>query len=398
MNKVKIAAIIAEFNPLHEGHKHIIKQARTQTEASHVLIIQSGNFTQRAEPAILPKHVRAEEALRNGADAVCEIPTAFATGNAEIFAKASVQIAHSFPHITNLVFGIEPIMGTAEATVALLKKIATAQVKRRKDFERFIKPHIKQGMSFDIARCEVVKKLLPNIPSHIIESAMRTSNNILGIEYLKELCRLKSKIVPIGIARINNLSASEIRKQMIKRRSNIPCYEKFGAMALFNMRRNMSPDIYNSNPELVNLLFNASPATYDDLKLHVPTRRFSISRISRLALHATLGITKKDMAFLYDNEHLPYTNLLAIKSSEGSLFSALCLNENTPLVVRGNRNKPKDSAYARALMRVDEVAELMYQTVCGRIFLNRPVFQSPTLIEAPKSMRKKSAPSDGAPK
>lgn len=380
MNKVKVVAIIAEFNPLHEGHKHIIKQARRKSGASHVLIVQSGNFTQRAEPAILPKHQRAEDAINSGADAVCEIPVAFATGNAEIFAKAGIQIVNSFPHVTHLVFGVEKILGTTEDTVALLRKIATAQVTKRAEFERAIKPHLKQGMSFDLARCEVVKKLLPEIPATVIENAMKTPNNILGIEYLKEIVRLKSTIVPIGVSRIKNLSASAIREKMIKRRENIPSYDRFGAMTVFDMRSRLEEHVYNANTEIINLVRNNSPITYEDLKTHVPTRRFSVSRIARLALHSTLGVMKDDMKLLYQHDHLPYTNLLAIKASEGSLFSALCLNDKTPLVVRGNKNKPKNNAYTRTLQRIDERAEMLYQTVCGREFDNRPVFVNQALL------------------
>jgi len=380
VNKVKISAVIAEFNPLHEGHKYILRQARTKAGASHVLVVLSGNFTQRAEPAILPKHQRAEAAVHAGADAVVEIPTAYATGNAEVFAKAAVQVVNSFPHVTTLVFGVEKILGTVEETVALLKKIAVAQVNKKSEFERAIKPHLKQGMSFDHARCEVIKKMLPAIPANFIENAMKTPNNILGIEYLKELVRLKSTIKPIGVARIKNMSATAIREKMIKRRENVPNYDRFGAMTVFNVRSGVNENIYNVNQEILNLFKNNTPVTYEELKTEVPTRRFSVSRIARIALHATLGVTKDDVKLLYQADSLPYTNLLAIKSSEGQLFAALCLNEKTPLVVKGNKNKPKNSHYARILQKIDAKAELLYQTVCGLEFDNRPVFVAQALL------------------
>ena len=97
---MKIAVIIAEFNPLHKGHEYLIEQTRALTDCTHIVVIQTGNFTQRGEPAIIEKHLRAQSAIMCGVDAVLEMPTAYATSNAEIYAKAGVQIANAIPPIT----------------------------------------------------------------------------------------------------------------------------------------------------------------------------------------------------------------------------------------------------------------------------------------------------------
>jgi len=413
--KVKITAIVAEFNPLHKGHEYIIGKARKITGASHVLIVQSGNFTQRAEPAIQNKHVRAENAVRAGADAVVEIPAVYATGNAEIFAKASIKIATSFPHVTNIAFGIE------SDDLSVVKMIATTQVRRERSFEKYMYEHLKKGISFDKARCEVIKKLLPKVPSEILEKTMSTPNNILAIEYIKELVRLKSSVVPIGIQRIKTHSATDIRNYLLHnptgpmKLSIAPAelaqqcvrsfsamleqssglaesfidpvvlgagfllkrhFDIFGSQMLFSVMTKLDENIYNSNAELVNLVRNLHPTTYDDLKRNAPTKRFSVSRIARLALHSTLAVTKKDIAHLYENDWLPYTNLLAINMNADALFSALCLNIKTPLVVRGNKIRPKDCAYSRTLKQIDARADLLYESICGQIVEKRPRFVS----------------------
>ena len=95
---MKIAVIIAEFNPLHKGHEYLIEQTRKVTDCTHIVVIQTGNFTQRAEPAIIEKHLRAQSAIMCGIDAVLEMPTVFATNKPEVFAKAGVQIANTIPH------------------------------------------------------------------------------------------------------------------------------------------------------------------------------------------------------------------------------------------------------------------------------------------------------------
>jgi len=415
IQKVKIAAVIAEFNPLHDGHRYVIERAKALTGATHVMCVLSGNFVQRAEPAIIEKYQRAEEAIHAGADAVIEMPTAFATGNAEIFAKAGVKIVASFPHVTHLVFGTE------SKDLSLLRLIATTQVKREKDFERYMEGHLKKGISFDKARCEVIKRFLPKIRAELIEKAMNTPNNILAIEYLKELVRLGVSIAPVGVQRISALSASEIRRRILAlptqrqllltgpsegtinqgqpsvdtrveqlvetnpkfepivstyldRAMNFIQYSMFEGIMLYSLMTRLGENIYNANAELVNLIRNIHPVSYTELKLKAPTKRFSVSRITRLALHSTLNVTKKDVEHLYKNEWLPYTNLLAINMDADILFSALCINAKTPLVVRGNKVKPKQTAYFRTLKKIDERAELLYEAITGKRFVKRPRF------------------------
>ena len=392
----RITAIIAEFNPLHKGHKYIIKRARELTDCSHVLVVLSGNFTQRAEPAILEKHTRAALAIKAGADAVVEIPAAYATGNAEVFAKAAVKIACSFSHVTHLVFGTEA------HDLSLLKVIAKTMVKRRRDFERTMNFYIKKGISFDKARCEVIKRLLPKVPGEVIEQTMHTPNNILAIEYLKELARLKSNVHPLGVQRIKAPSATQIRAVIVNNslhvmdnraaetvynssfgllpdvKKKVPIYkaddlgyleitnfERYASLALFSIMTKLDTTIYNSNEELVNLIRNLHPTTYRQLKEEAPTKRFAVSRFARLALHCILGVTKKDVAFLYKHCWLPYTNLLAINTKADSLFATLVLNQKTPLIVRGNKIKPKETKYYHAMKKIDERADLLYESVSG---------------------------------
>ena len=92
---MKFSAIICEFNPLHLGHTYLIQQAKEQS-GNPILCLMSGNFVQRGEPAILDKYTRAELAYANGADAVLELPTIFATASAEYFALGAVKLLTDF--------------------------------------------------------------------------------------------------------------------------------------------------------------------------------------------------------------------------------------------------------------------------------------------------------------
>ena len=93
---MKICAIICEYNPLHYGHLYHIQKAKELSGCDAVMCIQAGNFTQRGEPAISNKYVRARMALEAGADIVVQIPTAYCCSSAEIFAMAGVKNANSF--------------------------------------------------------------------------------------------------------------------------------------------------------------------------------------------------------------------------------------------------------------------------------------------------------------
>ena len=67
---MKVAAIICEYNPFHNGHEYLIQSAKEQTKADYIIAIMSGNFVQRGEPAIIDKWARAKSCLRAGVDMV----------------------------------------------------------------------------------------------------------------------------------------------------------------------------------------------------------------------------------------------------------------------------------------------------------------------------------------
>ena len=87
---MKVCAVIAEYNPLHLGHLKQIEYVKNVLKAEKIIVIMSGNFTQRGEPAILDKFTRSKLALLAGADLVIELPTVFACNNAEVFAKGRI--------------------------------------------------------------------------------------------------------------------------------------------------------------------------------------------------------------------------------------------------------------------------------------------------------------------
>ncbi len=80
---MNVCGIIAEYNPLHNGHRYHLSQARKETQSGFVVVAMSGSFTQRGEPAVFDKWARARWALLNGADLVIELPTLYSLQSAE---------------------------------------------------------------------------------------------------------------------------------------------------------------------------------------------------------------------------------------------------------------------------------------------------------------------------
>ena len=89
---MKVCGVIAEFNPFHQGHAYLLEQAREKTGADVIVVVMSGNWVQRGEPAIEQKWSRSRVALQNGADVVIEMPTAVSCQSTDRFAKGAVEI------------------------------------------------------------------------------------------------------------------------------------------------------------------------------------------------------------------------------------------------------------------------------------------------------------------
>ena len=80
-------AVIAEYNPFHNGHKYHLRSARKASSADFILAVMSPSFVQRGEAAVYDKWIRTRAALRAGADMVVELPVVYSTASAESFAR-----------------------------------------------------------------------------------------------------------------------------------------------------------------------------------------------------------------------------------------------------------------------------------------------------------------------
>ena len=184
---MRVAAIVAEYSRFHNGHAYHIRETRCITECDYLVVVMSGDYTQRGIPAFMPKHERAKIALMEGADLVLELPLTYATGTAERFAYGAVSLLNRLGCVDYLSFGCE------NDDLEMLQAIADLLIDPPSEFTQQLNAYLKDGLSYPRARAMAVKSVIQS--GNILESP----NNILAVEYLKALKRQKSRISPASV-------------------------------------------------------------------------------------------------------------------------------------------------------------------------------------------------------
>lgn len=195
-----VLGVIAEFNPLHTGHEYLIRRLRRETEAQYCVVVMSGDYVQRGEPAFFSKSLRTKAALLSGADLVLELPLSVSTGSAEYFAEGAVSLLDRLGCVTHLGFGSEN--GDIQNFLSAGKLLS----EEPDNYSSFLQNNLKAGMNFPKARHEALSTCLtmqgvePNISA--VLSLLDAPNNILGAEYCKALYKLRSSITPVTVKRL----------------------------------------------------------------------------------------------------------------------------------------------------------------------------------------------------
>ena len=213
-----VNGIIAEYNPFHNGHAYHISKSKDLTGADFTIIVMSGDFVQRGAPAILDKHLRTHMALEGGADLVIELPTVYALSCAEQFAFGGVSILNSLGVTDYLCFGSET------DDLVQLQTLSNALSEESDETCDAIKSSLQNGHSYPKARINALFKSHPEYKE--FTEILSSPNNILALEYLQALKKLKSTIQPFPISRIGDAyhstestsvysSATAIRKLLL---------------------------------------------------------------------------------------------------------------------------------------------------------------------------------------
>ena len=308
--------IICEFNPLHEGHKHLINSVKGENNG--IICAMSGNFVQRGEFAVFDKYERARAAIEAGADLVIEIPTLCSTLSAQGFAKAGVDIIEATGICSALAFGAE--CDDIEELKAVADKV--------KENDALIKEEMKKGVSYPKARQNLMS-------SPVLE----TPNNILAIEYISQ-----TKLECLPIKRIGaghdssdiNYSSSEIRKHLSA--DEISSMKNCEKAVLYKLRTMSEDDFLNIDDVsegLENRIISAvkTAKSLDELYDLIKTKRYTHSRIRRIILRAYLGITK-DMP-----KSPSYLKVLAFNGKGKELLNQMKESSSLPIITKYSEAK-----------------------------------------------------------
>ncbi|WP_195216382.1 nucleotidyltransferase family protein [Anaerococcus vaginalis] len=204
---MKKLAIISEYNPFHNGHNYIQKKSREITNADIVIAIMSGDFVQRGEISLIDKYKRANSAMLS-ADLVIEMPSFISLQAANLFARKNIEILNKL-EIDYLSFGIENI--SEKNFIKTCEKIFENENRINIDTKTFLD----EGMSFAKASYLASIKYIEN-------KEFFSANNILALEYLRAIKKLKANIEIIPIKRKNSMNKDvELRKDSFSSSSSI---------------------------------------------------------------------------------------------------------------------------------------------------------------------------------
>jgi predicted nucleotidyltransferase len=211
---MNIVGILAEYKPFHNGQFFHLNKAKESAKAEYSVAVISSNFVQRGEPSIFTKWQRSEMAVRNGVDLVLELPVLYSSRSAYHFAFGSVYSLDKTNVITHLAFGSE------NPDLEELEKISSFLAEECDEFKIALKGYLNKGLSFPSSREKAIKDFFPEITTDLNQP-----NIILGLNYLKVLKELKSRIQPLPIQRIGkyhgltpveNIAGATLIRNLIK--------------------------------------------------------------------------------------------------------------------------------------------------------------------------------------
>ncbi len=392
---MKVCGIICEYNPLHNGHVYHMDHARETTGCDYIVCIMSGCFTQRGEPAIFDKWERTRHALQAGADLVIELPVIHAISSAQGFAEGSVGILDGLGVVTHLSFGSEC---TDLKSLRLLAEMITHEPD---DYRSALKFHLGKGLSFPAARTNAALSAGGLLEAEGKYTAILSSPNcILGIEYMRALDLLKSRIVPVPVMRVGcghneaamsgaYSSATSIRRSIKSFGLNGGSAPPVPACVLNGMKHAAAngegpvfPDDFENlilasfrsmTAEEIGLLPDTNEGLAYRLKKcamespslpaflsSVKSKRYTHTRHQRICLYALLGISKADMDLSGDIRHDGYARILGFRSTAQPLLAAIKQNTRIPVISKPADYRSLLNPAARHLFELDARASDIY--------------------------------------
>lgn len=357
---MKTAGIIAEYNPFHKGHEYQIRYTKEKLKADYVIVAMSGDYVQRGTPALISKHVRAEMALRCGADLVLEMPVSISTASAEAFAMGGVSLLDSLGVVDMLCFGSE------SGEISALRELAEILVEEPEEYKKLLKSFLSEGQTFPAARSQALTEYFKN-PRNFngddfdgvltpllneVTQILNTPNNILGIEYCKALLRLNSQIRPVTIR----------REGMGYHETTVPD----GNSTVASPDLQSPTDFFASATAIRNLILRDSPDP-DALASQIPGQAFPVFQKA-----------VNSGEFLTENSLDSILSYCLMKENVKSLSSYMDVSEDLARRIINQQNLLLSFSQSVSVLKTRELTQTRIQRALLHIILN--IHTAPTQI------------------
>ena len=397
---MNLLGLIVEYNPFHNGHLYHLNESKKITNATHTIAVMSGNFMQRGTPALLDKFTRAEMAVRNGVDLVVELPTLYACQSAEIFAHGGISLLNSLNCVNSICFGSE--IGDIDILYLISKILIDEPI----DFKIKLKDYLDKGLPFPKARASalfyyITENKLYDTSEEDLLNMLNSPNNILGIEYIKSILKLNSKIKPYTINRINSgynslnvndsiCSASAIRNalknnslntinytmpkdtydiinRVIESGFNLVYNEDFYQIlsSIIIRDKDNLTDYFEVNEGIENKIYNSIFKCHniEALQNEIKSKRYTMTKISRTLNNIMLGIKREDILKTKDLTSIPYLRVLAFNEKGCEILKEIKKNSEIEVITKFSKIKYINSDIFNTLIDYDIKATNMYNLI-----------------------------------
>lgn len=397
---MNITGIIAEYNPLHNGHVYHIKSTKEITNCDATICVMSGNFVQRGTPALLDKWTRAKMALENGIDLVIELPLVYSIASAEFFSYGAVSLLNALGVVNNLSFGSE------QGSLHEISKIAKILNSEPEEYKHVLKTCLNSGLSYPKSRNIALCSIFDNEIN--IKELLNLSNNILAIEYCKSLYKLKSDITPITVQRVGGsynsvnmdhvyASATSIRKYLNENHDIKFLQEKVPQESFDSIKANyennslvFEEDLYtyckykalSSDKNTLSSLPDASEGLHNKLYKafynskdieefinNTKSKRYTRTRINRLLCQYFVGLDKAGNIEL-KNVETPYARVLGFNTRGIEILRIIKETSKIPIYTK----LPKDM---HPFLKLDVIGTNVYSLLNKSISPNSDYTISP---------------------
>ncbi len=383
VNSKKVAGIVCEYNPFHNGHKYHIQETKKRTECEYVICAMSGSMVQRGEIAICDKWHRAASAVNNGADLVVEIPAYYVLQSAQNYAYGSVALLDSLGVVDILSFGSE------SGDCNTLRSVAEILTEEPSEYSAALNDAMDRGLSYPAA-CE-----------YALTKYMKTDfgfmpNDILAVNYIKALNNLESPITPYPILRTtdyhstdvhSNMASATAVRNMIKCGEDIMKYVPEMPAATYDMSNLSSlvlgffrraeaqglSHIIGMEEGLANRLISCAKTAidYDSFVNACISKRYTRHRIQRVIMCCLMDI--KGMP------DMDYIRILAMNSKGRELLSEIKKKGKlTPVTKIANFKQSPNSMFRYDILATDIAAlccKDMAQRIASKDYTTSPYVQ-----------------------